>query len=93
MCLVKTPKISTETTKERPPHIFQNDYLGGIGPDARAQKRGRNSLRLDSGSVAPSLTVAAGLGSGSPSRSLPSGPISTGFTGIQVAGASLNRII
>lgn len=46
MCIVKTPKIKPGTDKPKEPTVIRNAYLDGVGPAAKAQRKGRSSLRI-----------------------------------------------
>jgi hypothetical protein len=53
MCIVKTPKIDPQTEKPREPTVIRNPYLDGVGPQARAARKGRSSLRITRARNAP----------------------------------------
>ena len=63
MCLVKTPKLTTDpNAKPKEPTIIRNPYLDGIGPLANAARSGRSSLRITRGSgITPSAPPTATL--------------------------------
>lgn len=54
MCIVKTPKpIDPKSQKPKDPTVIRNRYLDGVGPDARAARTGRSSLRITRARNAP----------------------------------------
>lgn len=71
MCLVKTPKLKSDTDASQPkePTIIRNPYLDGVGPTARAARKGRSSLRIKRGTQ--------NAGGGSPSIPPSAPPIAT----------------
>ena len=59
MCLVKTPKLSTDpNAPPKEPTIIRNPYLDGVGPTARANRRGRSSLRIARGTRQPANGIS-----------------------------------
>lgn len=54
MCVVKSPKVQPGDTKPKDPIIIRNQYLDGTGPQLKALRTGRSSLRIErAGSGAP----------------------------------------
>lgn len=49
MCIVKTPKVKSSTTADKPkePTVIRNPYLDGLDPATKALRRGRSSLRIE----------------------------------------------
>jgi hypothetical protein len=83
MCVIKTPKISPEASKEKPVQVFTNRYFVDRGADAVAARSGRNALRIDLGSPAGRRSATAapinnltpgvqmGIGSGAQAPTIP----------------------
>lgn len=97
MCLVKTPKVSTAAAAEKPVQVFTNRYFVDRGENAVAARLGRNSLRINRSSVAPSappiamlppnnpltpgVQTAGGVGAQAPTIRIPSGGPAYDFLG------------
>jgi hypothetical protein len=62
MCVVKTPKVSASEQKPKDPIVIRNPYLDGTGPQMKALRMGRSSLRIErAGARAPSAPPASVL--------------------------------
>lgn len=95
MCIVKTPKVSTAASADKPVQVFTNRYFVDRGVDAVAARLGRNALRIDRGSVSPAAppagilppTIPITVGVQSPVGSGPQAPtIRGGGGGVQPIG-------
>lgn len=47
MCVAKTPKVTTTEQKVKDPIVIRNQYLDGTGPQIKALRTGRSSLRIE----------------------------------------------
>lgn len=86
MCVVKTPKVTPAEQKVKDPIVIRNPYLDGTGPQQKALRMGRSSLRIERGGaratpVAPPPSVLPPAGSPTPIVSWPSTPVRGGGGG------------
>ena len=62
MCIVKTPKVSATDQQPKDPIVIRNPYLDGVGPQAKALRMGRSSLRIErAGARTPSSVPPASI--------------------------------
>lgn len=47
MCVVKTPKLPSTSTADKPLPVLRNPYLDGMSPEIKALRKGRSALRID----------------------------------------------
>lgn len=59
MCVVKTPKVDTQSAvaKTPDPAIIRNTYLDGIDPTTKALRSGRTGLRIERASPGAAPTA------------------------------------
>lgn len=60
MCVVKSPRVSSSEQKVKDPIVIRNQYLDGTGPQLKALRMGRSSLRIErAGARAPNAPPAS----------------------------------
>lgn len=47
MCIAKSPQVTTAEQKVKEPTVIRNPYLDGAGPQIKALRTGRSSLRIE----------------------------------------------
>lgn len=88
MCVAKTPKVTTAEQKVKDPIVIRNKYLDGTGPQIKALRTGRSSLRIEragSGAAAaapPALAPLPTRAGGSGAYVAPPSP----FTDVRFGG-------
>lgn len=89
MCVVKTPKVKANDPANQPkdPIVIRNPYLDGTGPQLKALRTGRSSLRIEragSGAVtsAPPASSTPTARTPLPIAALPTLPVRGGGTGV-----------
>jgi hypothetical protein len=92
MCLVKTPKVDPNASKPKDPTVIRNPYLDGVGPQAKAMRAGRASLRITRGSgVTPSAPPTATPTPSPPPLAIPSAPAVPGGSPVRGGGGRISR--
>lgn len=93
MCLVKTPKLKTDpNAAPKDPTVIRNVYLDGVGPEARALRTGRNSLRIMRGTgTTPAAPPMAAPMPSPPPVATPRPPALPGVPPVRGGGGRISR--